>query len=266
MTERLNIRRIQAPAEGGEGEFLPFDPARDIAPEDWKDLGEAFTEGNYTHAERFEFAAFVHILAPKRRLISKTEVEDLDEECMSDTSRHDSVNKMKAAAWVKMLGFDPIEIQFYREHWETVENYCHNLSVQHNWPQFLPVVFWAKIYSNKNSTEFALTDAECEMARERLSKDLSVRVVTTMESLAALKVLRPDMAIPLTNENWKDIKQWISKCRGEDWAQFVQTAGYATILAAHEAKITDAGLQITLRKPRDSLPDGVGTVPEALEL
>ncbi len=104
-----------------------------------------------------------------------------------------------------------------------------------------------------------------EMEKDLESQRVSNNWIAFARDAVAMKILNPAVDLKLDNRAWEGMRAKLEYYRvepNEHWPNFFEQAMNMKILAAEEVKITDKGLEINMRKKKDSFNTDVPPIPE----
>ena len=258
---RINIHEltIEEPEKPSE---LPFDPERDITEEDWEKMSNWLEDfrGQYRDWDVFSrYAMEMKILGQTKNLNldqtawqgMKDRLENLREiprwgdffslaTGMKILDQRQNLN-LDQAAWQGMQN----EIKGWNDIWKR-----QHLSLR---AMDIKILYPAK--------ELGLNQANWQTMRDGLEEARNNNWRDFSHQAAAIKVLDPKADLGLDEAVWQDMRDELEACRKNGgWGFFCSLVMDMKILAADEVKVTENGLEITMRKPK--LTSGVPPMPE----
>ena len=261
--DRINIHEltIEEPEKPSE---LPFDPERDITEEDWKGMRQALEASRKNVGDFFPQAMAIKLLNPREKI-------DVDEEYVHlakrklkrDLENLKDFSFLENASSVKM--FDPqVRRYFSKKSWQEIIEYIKAWKNSKNWSVFLDYAKSIKIIDPSAEINFDVSEEDnndmLDWLKEQKTpdgwKDFTVNA-------ANMRIFDPKLELGLDKEAWQAMKAQLEVYqRDHNWKRFSDMAMKMKILAAEELKVTDKGLEITMRKKKASLSSLVPPLPE----
>jgi len=250
-----------------------FDPERDISKEDWEKIKEDLEKmrENKDWRNFSELAKNAVILFPER----KKELH-LDEEVWKTLKELWEENPEELnwfyfsskAITIRSLFPERIdELNLGEGVWEKMKEGLEVWRTNKNWLRFFSQAVGMMFFSPEKTEELNLNEEAWKAEREmleyyqdkNLSKDFGY-IYSHLENIKQAIILFPEKVreLGLLNEDiWNEIKGVMEDRRPSDPEGFKNSdiftrwAVAMKILAAEEVKVTDKGLEITMRKPKE---------------
>jgi hypothetical protein len=274
MTERLNVRRMQVP-ERSESRIIPFDPEKEVTEEDWGII-EGFRSGYLERGEWREFlnvASSIKILDPDKcpplsdktlQAIYESELapyeQDLRKEYFENLYRLKLIDPSQTGP-----NLSQTEKEVLHSYVEADRESTH--SDRQSWDYFVHIAAKACVLDPGYIPDIPRDD--------RIGITKRLEELRRLDSLdgwiglaSSLRIILPNFTtdVVISPGEWDEIKEWYHDNKTTpSRKRMLYKAAQLKILAAEELKITDHGLEITMRKDvgieRESKPQ-----PEALQL
>jgi hypothetical protein len=256
MNERMNIRRMHT-LEKREGTNIPFDPERDLTPDDWQGM---YREVQAQEKARRTYTYLVtgsqlKTLRPQEKI--KYSASVLGNFFTSRIRNRDWDGYTNIAAALKII--DPsYQLPF------AVENKAA-LREATKWTVDPKVM--AKL--TLIDPEFKISDDTFQHIRNNEEKERGR--TEYYKKMANLRIASGGKAIPLNEMDWKHMRQILETYRlaavpDGKYDEFAEFASSMKVLAAEEVKVSDKGLEIIMQKSKTEVAGDSRKQPEPIEL
>jgi hypothetical protein len=262
---------LEEPAPEAE---LPFDVERDITPEDWKRIEPFLAESR----EKGEWGFFAWRASAMKLLFPKRVEElGLDNEAWAGTKKQleqyrysDDMTGRSVfyhlAANMKVLFPERTdELKLDEETWENMRSDLRsNLEKPLTWSlEYHHLYYMALLFPEKMNE--LLNDKVRNVAVESFKEDLKRGLVLMVERGAQLRVILGELTsqqLGFGPEEWREMTDSLEDSRIGKPVSFLFDATHMKILAAEKVEVTDKGLEINMRRKKDSLTTAAAEMPE----
>jgi len=272
MNERLNIRRMNTPESGAK--IVPFDIARDITRDDWKDM-----QGMAEHDRREkDWEKFANIASRLKTLdarqtpsISEDEWQQIEAKLASLTL-DGLIWQMELDFCASMKTLRPESVDFFTQlaSWNKEEEKRTKMALRGESDGSWYEVAFLKSYLRRMYPDISqpVDDLHwqhmCEALRDlREEKQYNL----TYQMVACMRILRPGADAVATPEEWKEVNRLLTRHRGDigmgSSTLFAYIAERAKILAAEDIRFSAAGMELIMPKLK---PEGTAPLPDALAI
>ena len=258
MNERLNIRRMQVPESQDEEKL--FDP-KDLTASDWGLIKQAEIEVKAQNTSTIAIVAALEKQLPNSKYVAEILADDWKWiDAYLDAAKGDEQwwNFLRIAAGVHVAAPEHTP-SITPQEWDMIETRWRDYRFSNkaaNGPRaFIDMILQMKVLGH----EPPLTEEDEAFITEYATD------VADLGELAIIKTFAPEKVSPLPKEQAEKAVAYLDVCRQEGMARnFLERVFDLTVLSADEIKITDHGLEITMRKPKHN--EGAADMPQTLEL
>ncbi len=148
------------------------------------------------------------------------------------------------------LKFDP-ETEITESAWQGMKQKLENYR-NSDWWDFAALAMSMKILSPDKSSELNIDDQAWQGMKQKLENYRNSNWRLFADQAMSMKILSPDKSsdLKIDNKAWQKMKQELEANRNSNWWEdFAIQARRMKIMAADKIKVTDQGLEITMRPP-----------------
>ncbi len=268
----INVKDLEMPERLPQ--LIPFDPERDLTPEEIKGIRDTISWTDYYEETPFSLP-FSFSMKPKSMdtvfNLLKRKAQDIDVESWVGVSEHSARKDLEKAvtilAKIRLLfpnRFDQVKFQRSSLRDLYLRNFINSALIEPSKFFKFKVLFpdyeisdntWEQFKNSNFSEEFY------DAARINPS-----RASFLIDDLAYFRLFAPDKyaTLPKPDEQiWNNAKVRVKELSREPFLlPFLSRVETMTVLAADEARLTENGVEIVMRKPHDELVQANTPVPE----